>query len=355
MFVLQGLTYTEAPHAQPAAWAALQSDNTATKLPGGESLDQLRERLTAAVLDIARWHPGDCCFIAWLMWQLSLCTTGPRLLRRLVGSSVAEAVRPCWPLCINHVLAYMGAICRLDFDRLMITLAVGAFSQWLPACLPTRPLVCLPAGQRVVIISHGGALHSLHRAARGYQAKGKVFNCSISVLLAEADAAATSADSNGQHTQHAHPHADGQSPHLDPVNPAAVNLKVVESDADHVAVVWCDAAELCDHCSSSEDIHASSSHGDTAASTDTHADGAVCSLSGTHSAGDTVSTAAEGQPAAIRRQGSKSSSGKGGMKQCGGGRVKGGRLALLSWNDSYALQAAHLQSDKAFGGSSRAG
>ena len=30
-------------------------------------------------------------------------------------------------------------------------------------------------------------------------------------------------------------------------------------------------------------------------------------------------------------------------------------VALLSWNDSFALQAAHLQSDKAFGGSSRAG
>jgi broad specificity phosphatase PhoE len=55
---LQGLTYTDAPHEQPDAWAALQSDNTATKLPGGESLDELRERLTAAVLDVARTHPG---------------------------------------------------------------------------------------------------------------------------------------------------------------------------------------------------------------------------------------------------------------------------------------------------------
>jgi broad specificity phosphatase PhoE len=58
MGVLQGLTYTDAPHEQPDAWAALQSDNTATKLPGGESLDELRERLTAAVLDVARTHPG---------------------------------------------------------------------------------------------------------------------------------------------------------------------------------------------------------------------------------------------------------------------------------------------------------
>lgn len=56
--VLQGLTYTDAPHAEPEAWAALQSDSTATQVPGGESLDELRERLTAAVLDLARSHPG---------------------------------------------------------------------------------------------------------------------------------------------------------------------------------------------------------------------------------------------------------------------------------------------------------
>lgn len=60
MGVLQGFTYTEAPHAQPEAWAALQSDDTRTRVPGGESLDELRERLTAAVLDVAHNHPGVC-------------------------------------------------------------------------------------------------------------------------------------------------------------------------------------------------------------------------------------------------------------------------------------------------------
>jgi broad specificity phosphatase PhoE len=67
---LQGLTYTDAPHEQPDAWAALQSDDTATKLPGGESLDELRERLTAAVLDVARTHPGglDGHAVIWYSW-----------------------------------------------------------------------------------------------------------------------------------------------------------------------------------------------------------------------------------------------------------------------------------------------
>ena len=57
----QGLTYTDAPHAEPEAWACMQSDSTATKLPGGESLDELRERLTAAVLDVARSYAGGAC------------------------------------------------------------------------------------------------------------------------------------------------------------------------------------------------------------------------------------------------------------------------------------------------------
>lgn len=37
----------------------------------------------------------------------------------------------------------------------------------------------------MLVVSHGGALHAVHRAARGFEAKGKVMNCSISVLLAE--------------------------------------------------------------------------------------------------------------------------------------------------------------------------
>jgi hypothetical protein len=160
--------------------------------------------------------------------------------------------------------------------------------------------------------------------------------------MAEADKAA---DSNGQHSQH----HEQQLPHLDPADPAAVSFKVVESDADQLSVVWCDVAELCDRCSSTDSTHASSSHADGAAS---DADGATagCSCTGQQPAGHDVSTAA-----AAPGKGVKGHSKNGSMKQCGGGRVKGGRLAMLSWNDSYALQAAHLQSEKAFGGSSRAG
>lgn len=44
---------------RPCVVTAQQADNTSTRVPGGESLDELRERLTAAVLDIARTHAGE--------------------------------------------------------------------------------------------------------------------------------------------------------------------------------------------------------------------------------------------------------------------------------------------------------
>jgi hypothetical protein len=98
--LLQGLTNKEAPFKQPEAWAALQSGDHSARLPGGgESLDDLKQRLAETLLDIAAQHQG----------------------------------------------------------------------------------------KRVLVISHGGALHATHRAARGYEAQGKVSNCSISVVTAELD------------------------------------------------------------------------------------------------------------------------------------------------------------------------
>lgn len=59
MGVLQGLTYAEAPAQQPLAWVALQSDSSSTRIPGGESLIDLQERITATLLEIASWYPGE--------------------------------------------------------------------------------------------------------------------------------------------------------------------------------------------------------------------------------------------------------------------------------------------------------
>eukprot|EP00882_Tetradesmus_deserticola_P024666 GHRQ01026972.1.p1 GENE.GHRQ01026972.1~~GHRQ01026972.1.p1 ORF type:complete len:355 (+),score=168.09 GHRQ01026972.1:117-1181(+) len=96
--LLQGLTYAEGPVAQPAAWAALQRGSSSTRIPGGgESLNDLRQRMAATLLDIAGQYPG----------------------------------------------------------------------------------------KRVLLVSHGGALHAAHRAARGYDARGKVVNCGVSIMMAE--------------------------------------------------------------------------------------------------------------------------------------------------------------------------
>jgi broad specificity phosphatase PhoE len=56
---LQGLTYEEAPAAQPQAWAVMQGSCVHSRIPGGgESLQELDERIAAALLDIAATHPG---------------------------------------------------------------------------------------------------------------------------------------------------------------------------------------------------------------------------------------------------------------------------------------------------------
>jgi broad specificity phosphatase PhoE len=57
--LLQGLIYAEAPTAQPQAWAALQSSSSSTRIPGGgESLDDLQQRMTDTLLTIAAQYPG---------------------------------------------------------------------------------------------------------------------------------------------------------------------------------------------------------------------------------------------------------------------------------------------------------
>ncbi|WIA37185.1 hypothetical protein OEZ86_014139 [Tetradesmus obliquus] len=63
--LLQGLTYAEAPQAQPDAWAALQSSSSSTRIPGGgESLDDLQLRMAGALLDIAAQYPGKRVLLA---------------------------------------------------------------------------------------------------------------------------------------------------------------------------------------------------------------------------------------------------------------------------------------------------
>jgi broad specificity phosphatase PhoE len=243
--VLQGLTYADGPQAQPDAWAALQSSNSSVRVPGGESLDDLRARLTAAVLDIAAAHPG--------------------------GESASSDGQ--------GGTTHMGT-CRTPHT-------LNTPSACLPACL-------MSAGQRVIVVSHGGALHALHAVARGYQARGKVANCSLTVLLAEADETVLQQQHQHQHQQ-----------------PASVP-----------------------GASSSSMQVAAEGHGDTQAAADDDP-ASPCQDSCAGAEGSSSSRAAR-HPSSQR---------------CGSGCVQGGRLALLSWNEVDA----QLQSETGFGGSSRAG
>ncbi|MEW5313606.1 MAG: hypothetical protein WDW38_005161 [Sanguina aurantia] len=58
--LLQGLTYSEAPVQQPAAWECLRDKSFDTAvLGGGESAEDVRRRVVAALEDIAAAHPGQ--------------------------------------------------------------------------------------------------------------------------------------------------------------------------------------------------------------------------------------------------------------------------------------------------------
>jgi broad specificity phosphatase PhoE len=73
---LQGLTYEEAPAAQPAAWAVMQGSCIHTAIPGGgESLQELDDRIAAALLDIAAAYPGAtvaCGVVQWVLCSVVL-------------------------------------------------------------------------------------------------------------------------------------------------------------------------------------------------------------------------------------------------------------------------------------------
>jgi 2,3-bisphosphoglycerate-dependent phosphoglycerate mutase len=57
--LLEGTRRAEAGQQHPEAWQCLLSPVTSTKIPGGgESIDELRSRVVAALEDIAARHQG---------------------------------------------------------------------------------------------------------------------------------------------------------------------------------------------------------------------------------------------------------------------------------------------------------
>lgn len=56
--IFEGQTYAALAERHPAEWARHQSREIGWVVPGGESIAQLRERVLAALADIARAYPG---------------------------------------------------------------------------------------------------------------------------------------------------------------------------------------------------------------------------------------------------------------------------------------------------------
>eukprot|EP00882_Tetradesmus_deserticola_P020841 GHRQ01022526.1.p1 GENE.GHRQ01022526.1~~GHRQ01022526.1.p1 ORF type:complete len:378 (+),score=181.86 GHRQ01022526.1:160-1293(+) len=253
--LLQGLTYAEGPVAQPAAWAALQRGSSSTRIPGGgESLNDLRQRMAATLLDIAGQYPG----------------------------------------------------------------------------------------KRVLLVSHGGALHAAHRAARGYDARGKVVNCGISILMAEP----SSSSCNGRRCslpgqqQLASEQQHKQQPTCEQSQQRQQQDKLSQQQQHHKAhsrqTVAADEFSSKQH---GRCIHLCSDS--SAAGRHISTDGSRC--------GSKCNSGADGLGA--EQQQAASSAHGGCLAADKQQAASSGRLALLVWNDGHELAERGMLDAAGFGGS----
>lgn len=128
--VLHGHTHTEAMALEPDAWAALRHGGRGVRIAGGgESADDLQQRVVAAVQAIADKHPGKHGLAAWRLAKAKMHPLG--------------------------LLAY---------------------------CADPLTSGALHAGERVLVVTHGGVLHALHHHARGYMFRGKALNGALNEL-----------------------------------------------------------------------------------------------------------------------------------------------------------------------------
>ncbi|KAM7250707.1 hypothetical protein ACFE04_022590 [Oxalis oulophora] len=148
---LQGLLYHEAVKTNPKAYQALSSRRTDQQIPGGgESLDQLFDRCTSALEQISQKHEVLTVLFPILLPQLS--------------SSYNDSE--------TRALAHLTLI--LKFPSKYICLSFLEFNN----CM-LMPHLSLP-GERVVVVTHGGVISSLHeRACANGSSKGKILNTSV--------------------------------------------------------------------------------------------------------------------------------------------------------------------------------
>jgi hypothetical protein len=199
--------------------------------------------------------------------------------------------------------------------------------RWLPA---------FPAGKRVLLVSHGGALHAAHRAARGYAARGKVINCGISIMMAEPHSSCISSCGN-MPSQQQPQQQDELAPPLPPppqqqqqqhgCEPSVINQQPQQQQQQqqhrvhNMPSMAMDSKPISKQHSGCIDLCADSS----AAGQHTCTDGTHCS-----------SYISGGSSQASKQR-----------------AVSNGRLALVVWNDGHELVAHGMLDAASFGGSAK--
>jgi probable phosphoglycerate mutase len=123
--VLAGLRRSQAEHEQPQA-ARIRTDHIVDEpIPGGESIRQRYERVTAAVSDIAARHPGESVLVVSHGGPLGDC------YRRATGHGVDERIKiDLFNASINEV--------RIDGDQWKLETwaqtahlaAIGSLPNW---------------------------------------------------------------------------------------------------------------------------------------------------------------------------------------------------------------------------------
>uniref|UniRef100_A0A383V9P9 Phosphoglycerate mutase-like protein n=1 Tax=Tetradesmus obliquus TaxID=3088 RepID=A0A383V9P9_TETOB len=225
--LLQGLTYEAAPAAQPQAWAVMQGSCVASRIPGGgESLQELDERIAAALLDIAAANPG----------------------------------------------------------------------------------------KRVLLVSHGGVMHAVHRVARGSQATDKVANCCINAIMA------VPCSSTQQQQQQQQP-----------------SLQVEAVSAHTAAADQFDSCCIAKASSNSHSIDLQVNCNSTAACVPSSCCGANCGE-------NTKCSCRAIAPFASEHEGAAAAAGGWRQQPCGG------RLLLSQWNDGHELASHGFVDALSFGG-----
>jgi hypothetical protein len=201
--------------------------------------------------------------------------------------------------------------------------------------------VFFPAGKRVLLVSHGGALHAAHRAARGYAARGKVINCGISIMMAEPHSSCVSGSGSTPSHQQQQQQQDESALPLPPQQQQHGCEQSAFYQQQQQVQQQNEQVQQQQH--SSDSVPTGSMAMDTKPDSKQH--GCCIDLCADSSASG-QHTCTDGMHCSRERPGGCSEASKQRAKS-------NGRLALLVWNDGHELVAHGMLDAASFGGSAK--